>query len=295
MGLKGVAGTTVDHTPQKGEPADVAQVAEVKSEARTRARRLLARSGARPRRKIISTELNRRAAAQGFAPQDLERFHHYFSTYLNLEAPEYVEPMQKPDNYFPGLKAQPVYDPSEFPWVPRLVNHFETIRQELLDFSTRLTLDAQEQDLTDRGKWGVLYFYKGGRRVEATTRACRQTAEAIDSIPGTGEAGQTLLSVLRGGTHIQHHCAPTNVRLRCHLGIVVPDGARIRIGEKKYEWREGQCLIFDDSFDHEVWNDSDSERVVLIIDFWHPDLTSAERWAISQARSMRYGLRDILA
>lgn len=273
----------------------MARVAEVKSEARIRAKRLLSRSAARPRRKIVWTELSRRAAAQGFAPQDLERFYHYLSTHLKLEAPEYVEPMQKPDNYFPGLKAQPVYDSSEFPWVPRLVNDFETIRQELLDFSARLSLDEQEQDITDRGKWSVLYFHKGGRRVDETTRACRQTSEIVDVIPGTGEAGQTLLSVLRGGTHIQRHYAPTNVRLRCHLGIVVPDGARIRIGEEKYEWQEGQCLIFDDSFDHEVWNDSGSERVVLIIDFWHPDLTSAERWAINEARSMRYGIRDILA
>ncbi|MEK6271336.1 MAG: aspartyl/asparaginyl beta-hydroxylase domain-containing protein [Actinomycetota bacterium] len=223
----------------------------------------------------------------------MERFYHYLSIHFKLEAPEYVEPLQKPTNYFPGLRAQPVYDASEFAWVPRLVNDFETIRQELLDFSTRLTLDAHPQGLTDRGRWSVLYFFAGGHRVEATARACRQTSEIVDSIPGAAEAGQTYLSVLGGGTHIKRHHGPINTRLRCHLGIVVPDDARIRIGEEKYEWREGQCLIFDDSFEHEVWNDS-GERVVLIIDFWHPDLTSAERWAITEARSMRFGLRDIL-
>lgn len=271
----------------------MARVAEVKSAARRRAKRLVVRSAARPRRKIIWTQLRRRAAAQGFAPHDLERFYHYLSIHFKLEAPEYVEPLQKPTNYFPGLRAQPVYDASEFAWVPRLVNDFETIRQELLDFSTRLTLDAHPQGLTDRGRWSVLYFYAGGHRVEATARACRQTSEIVDSIPGAAEAGQTYLSVLGGGTHIKRHHGPINTRLRCHLGIVVPDDARIRIGEEKYEWREGQCLIFDDSFEHEVWNDS-GERVVLIIDFWHPDLTSAERWAITEARSMRFGLRDIL-
>jgi aspartyl/asparaginyl beta-hydroxylase (cupin superfamily) len=272
----------------------MAQVAEVKSAARTRGKRVLVRSAARPRRKMIWTELKRRATAQGFAPQDLERFYHYLSVHLKLEAPEYVEPLQKPDNYFPGLNAQPVYDQSEFAWASRLVNDFETIRQELLDFSAKLTLDAQGQGLADRGHWSVLYFYRAGRQVEATTRACPQTSEIVGSIPGAGEAGQTLLSVLGGGTHIQRHFAPTNVRLRCHLGVIVPDGARIRIGEGKYQWREGQCLIFDDSFDHEVWNDSGDERVVLIMDFWHPDLTPAERWAIKEARSMQFGLRDIL-
>jgi aspartyl/asparaginyl beta-hydroxylase (cupin superfamily) len=264
------------------------------SAVRTRAKRIIVRSAARPRREVLWAELRRRAAAHGVAPHDLERFRHYLSTHLKLEEPEYTQPLQKPDNYFPGLRSQPVYDKSEFTWVPRLVSDFETIRQEVLDFSTSLTLDAQPQGLTDQGRWSVLYFYAGGRRVEATTRACPRTSGVIDSIPGAGKAGQTYLSVLRGGTHIKRHFGPTNTRLRCHLGIVVPDGARIRVGEEAYEWREGQCLIFDDSFDHEVWNDSANERVVLIIDFWHPDLTSAERWAINQARGIRFGLRDIL-
>jgi Aspartyl/Asparaginyl beta-hydroxylase len=273
----------------------MATVEKVKSAGPRRAKRLLVRSAARPRREIIWTELKRRAAAQGFAPQDLERFYQYLSIHLKLEAPEYTEPLQQPDNFFPGLRSQPVYDPAEFAWVPRLVDDFEDIRQELLDFSTKLTLEAQGQGLADRGQWNVLYFYKGGRRIEATTRACPHTSEILASIPGAaGDAGQTLLSVLTGNSHINRHYAPTNVRLRCHLGIVVPDGARIRIGDEKYEWHEGQCLIFDDSFDHEVWNDNSSERVVLIVDFWHPDLTAAERWAITQGRRMRFGLRDIL-
>jgi aspartate beta-hydroxylase len=224
----------------------------------------------------------------------LERFDHYLSSHLKLEAPEYVEPWQKPRNYLPGLRAQPVYDSSEFAWVPGLLNNFETIRQELLDYSAKLTLDAQPQGLTDKGRWSVLYFYAGGRRIEATRRACPRTSEIVDSIPGAGEAGQTYLSVLRGGTHIKRHFGPINTRLRCHLGIAVPEAARIRIGEEKYEWREGQCLIFDDSFEHEVWNDSDAERVVLLIDLWHPELTAAERWAINEARNMRFGLHDVL-
>ncbi len=261
---------------------------------RARAKRRLVRSAARPRRKLLQAELRRRAAAHGFAPQDLERFDHYLSSHLKLEAPEYVEPWQKPRNYLPGLRAQPVYDSSEFAWVPGLLNNFETIRQELLDYSAKLTLDAQPQGLTDKGRWSVLYFYAGGRRIEATRRACPRTSEIVDSIPGAGEAGQTYLSVLRGGTHIKRHFGPINTRLRCHLGIAVPEAARIRIGEEKYEWREGQCLIFDDSFEHEVWNDSDAERVVLLIDLWHPELTAAERWAINEARNMRFGLHDVL-
>jgi aspartyl/asparaginyl beta-hydroxylase (cupin superfamily) len=263
------------------------------------ARRAVFRAAARPRRKLIWTQLRRRAASQGFAPQDLERFYHYLATHLRLEQPEYVEPLQKPASYFSGLRAQPVHAASDFPWISSFIRDFETIRDELLEYSKRLTLDAQPQGLTDRGRWSVLYFYAGGRPVEETMRACRRTSELIKSIPGAGEAGQSYLSVLRAGTHIKRHFGPTNTRLRCHLGLIVPEGSRIRIGEKMYQWREGDCLVFDDSFEHEVWNDSDRERIVLIMDFWHPELTPAERWAITEARnlrfgSLRFGIRDVL-
>lgn len=137
------------------------RVAEGKPAARRRAKRLLVRSAARPRRKIIWTELKRRAAARGFAPQELERFYHYLSTHLKLEEPEYVEPLQKPPNHFPGLRAQPVYDPSEFAWIPRLVDDFENIRQEVLDFSATLTLDAQPQGLDRSGSMERALFLCG--------------------------------------------------------------------------------------------------------------------------------------
>lgn len=264
----------------------------VKSAARL-ARRVLVRSAARPRRTLIWTIVRRRAAAQGFSPQDLARFYHYLSTYLKLEKPQYTEPLQKPVSYFPDLKAQPVHSASDFPWMSNFTREFEAVKGELLDYSNKLTLEAQPQGLTDQGRWSVLYFYSGGRPVEETVRACPRTAELLDSIPGAGEAGHSYLSVLRGGTHIKRHFGPINTRLRCHLPLIVPEGPRIRIGEEMQKWREGEFLVFDDSFDHEVWNDSDQERIVLIMDFWHPDLTAAERWAITEARSIPYGLRDV--
>lgn len=257
------------------------------------AKRILVRLAARPRRRLIWTQLLRRAAAQGFARRDLDRFYHYLSTHLNLEQPQFVSSLQQPSNYFPGLTAQPVHAASEFSWISSFIRDFETVRDELLDFSKKMTLDAQPQGLTDRGRWSVLYFYAGGRQVEETNRACPRTSELLRSVPGAGEAGLSYLSVLRGGTHIQRHFGSTNTKLRCHLGLIVPEGPRIRVGEEMLQWREGDCIVFDDSFDHEVWHDGDSERVVLIMDFWHPELTAAERWAINEARTLRFGLRDV--
>jgi aspartyl/asparaginyl beta-hydroxylase (cupin superfamily) len=77
-----------------------------------------------------------------------------------------------------------------------------------------------------------------------------------------------------------------NTRLTCHLGLVVTPGSSLRVGPEVVTWQEGKCLVFDDSFEHEAWNRSDSERVVLLIQFWHPDLTEPEVWALKELRSL---------
>ena len=81
-----------------------------------------------------------------------------------------------------------------------------------------------------------------------------------------------FFSRLVPGTHLMKHCGPSNFRLRCHLGLVVPPNVRIRCANEIREWKAGQCLIFDDSFEHEVWHDGAEDRVVLICDLWHPDV-----------------------
>lgn len=168
--------------------------------------------------------------------------------------------------YFPGLTARPVHDSKDFPWTAKLEAAFPTIRDEALRARARAR-KHQQQDLVGTGGWDVLYFYSAGRKVDDGHRACPETAAILASIPGVGAAGQADFSVLAGGTHIKPHCGPTNTRLRCHLGLSVPDGCRIRIGTEIARWREGECLVFDDSFEHEVWHDGDDERIVLILDF----------------------------
>jgi aspartate beta-hydroxylase len=89
--------------------------------------------------------------------------------------------------------------------------------------------------------------------------------------------GLIYVSRMRAGTHISAHRGPTNLRVRCHLAVTVPDGdCAIRVGEQARQWQEGKCLVFDDYFVHEAWNHSDEDRIVLIVDLWHPDLTATE-------------------
>ena len=113
-------------------------------------------------------------------------------------------------------------------------------------------------------------------------RNCGACPVAADVVGGHAEAhtavhGSAYFSLLAPKTHIKRHCGPTNTRLRLHLGLVVPDGCRIRVGDETRTWAEGECLLFDDSFEHEVWNDNHTEeRLVLIVDVWHPDLATDE-------------------
>ena len=79
------------------------------------------------------------------------------------------------------------------------------------------------------------------------------------------------------GTHLRPHCGSTNTRLTCHLGLLVPGGATIRCGTEAREWAEGECIVFDDSFEHEVWHEGSADRVVLLINFWHPMLPPDKR------------------
>jgi 2-methylisocitrate lyase-like PEP mutase family enzyme len=92
--------------------------------------------------------------------------------------------------------------------------------------------------------------------------------------------GRPSFAVLSPGARLQAHCGPTNARLRVHIGLSVPENAAMRVGNETRRWREGEAFIFDDSFEHEVWNEGSEPRLVFIFDVWHPQLTLAERDAI---------------
>ena len=87
-------------------------------------------------------------------------------------------------------------------------------------------------------------------------------------------AGESTFSALGGGAHLKPHCGSTNCRLTCHLPLLVPPGCSIRVGDEERPYREGECMVFDDSYEHEVWHRGPpgSTRVVLLIRFWHPDI-----------------------
>uniref|UniRef100_A0AAX7VAV8 Un-named hu7910 n=1 Tax=Astatotilapia calliptera TaxID=8154 RepID=A0AAX7VAV8_ASTCA len=125
---------------------------------------------------------------------------------------------------------------------------------------------------------------RSGRKVGNACQGVPKTCALLERFPeATGcKRGQIKFSVMQPGTHVWPHTGPTNCRLRMHLGLVIPKhGCKIRCTNETREWEEGKVLIFDDSFEHEVWQEADSYRLIFIVDVWHPELTQHQRQTLS--------------
>lgn len=186
-------------------------------------------------------------------------------------------PLQRPVEFYPGLETREIHDRERFPWVAALEGAFPVIQEEF----SRLMADGDGfstvyRSQTSTGEWAASYLWAFGKQVEETCRRCPETARLLGSIPGVAEFGTTLYSALAPHTHIAPHFGYSNAKLRCQLPLRVPGRCRLKVGEHEIEQVEGRCIVFDDSFLHSAWNDSEEPRFVLVFDFFHPDLTTGE-------------------
>jgi aspartyl/asparaginyl beta-hydroxylase (cupin superfamily) len=178
---------------------------------------------------------------------------------------------------YPRLPSITWHDPTQFPIAAALENRYDEIREEVLRLSP--TSFYRENECIDRtGEWEVLWLFELGEKNELNCSKLPVTTAVIESHGAIQTiAGLTYISKMRPGTHISPHRGPTNIRVRCHLGIQVPEGdCAISIGGEKRHWEEGRCLLLDDHQEHEAWNHTEFDRIVLIVDVWHPGLSSEE-------------------
>ena len=164
-----------------------------------------------------------------------------------------------------------------FPWYRTLEAHWGTIREELdhlLEHRDALAnfqdISTDQASITDDDRWKTYFFYGFGFRADANCARCPETARLVASVPGMKTA---MFSILAPGKHIPEHCGPYKGVVRYHLALKVPrdrERCRIRIGDQFATWTEGESLCFDDTYEHEVWNDTDEERVVLFLDVVRP-------------------------
>ena len=144
---------------------------------------------------------------------------------------------------------------------------------------------GQFADLDHDLSWGAYFLWTHGRRIDAHCAACPATVAAVEHAPMVhvrARAPAVFFSELQPNTHIPPHHGATNTRLTVHLPLIVPDGCAFRVGDQTRPWVPGELFIFDDTILHEAWNRSDTRRVVLIFDIWHPMLTALERELVTR-------------
>eukprot|EP00992_Anisonema_acinus_P007148 TRINITY_DN2798_c0_g1_i2.p3 TRINITY_DN2798_c0_g1~~TRINITY_DN2798_c0_g1_i2.p3 ORF type:complete len:140 (-),score=29.47 TRINITY_DN2798_c0_g1_i2:34-453(-) len=130
----------------------------------------------------------------------------------------------------------------------------------------------------------MYWFYMGAKRNDAMWELCPVTAALLDSVTELMHCklGDVKFSLLQPGTHIRFHTGTSNARIRLHLGLVTPPGAALTADDETHGWHEGEFFAFDDSFEHEVWHNGTQQRLVFIIDVWHPDLSQEKREELRQ-------------
>lgn len=195
--------------------------------------------------------------------------------------------------YYPFLPADEFFDRSHFPWFAEVEAQTDAIRAELMallaDPGEALrpyvrmdagTPDSIWTDLDNRLDWGACFLWEYGEPNQPVLDRCPATAAALAAIPGAripGRAPSAFFSMLKPHTRIPPHTGVTNTRAIVHLPLIVPPGCGFRVGGETRAWEEGTAFAFDDTIEHEAWNDSDALRAVLIFDVWNPHLTAGER------------------
>lgn len=170
-----------------------------------------------------------------------------------------------------------IYDSATFPWAAEVEAGWKSIRAELdhvMRYRDQIPsfheILKEVTTITTDNNWKTFFLAGIGMNCEENARRCPETMKLLQKIPGMKTA---FFSILSPRKHIPAHRGAFNGILRFHLGLLVPEPrekCRIRIGNDFRHWTEGKSLIFDDTFNHEVWNDTDGYRVVLFVDFARP-------------------------
>ena len=149
------------------------------------------------------------------------------------------------------------------------------IQAEFEQVAVEIETHPDSNDFASTGRWTGLFLSGTQGEIDtALAQRCPRTTEVLSDLPVCRNFGFVAFSGIEPHTTIRAHHGSSNLRLRYHLGIRVPepDKGRIRVGDEWHQWREGEVMAFDDSYEHEVVYEGSAPRIVLIVDAWHPDL-----------------------
>ncbi len=253
-------------------------------------------------------------AAQEWTSQSAKRFSFHLRSQLALngiepgltsarfsEAMDILEgrtqpQLQQPTSfYYPRLPQIPFYDSVDFGWIAELEAAVPAMRSEaaavLADgkglgpyVEADPTRPNKAHKLLGSADWTAFHLWRNGMEIEENAARCPATMAALAKLPMPRiheRSPMALFSILKPKTHIPPHWGMINTRLICHIPLIVPENCRLRVGNETRAVAGGAAMIFDDSIEHEAWNDSDETRVVLLLEIWRPELDATERRALT--------------
>ena len=198
--------------------------------------------------------------------------------------------------FYADLPAIEFFDRELFPWLDAFEASTDSLREEFLailgveaclvpyvNYDPDVPLN-QWAELNNSLQWSAFHIYREGKLVAANAAKCPRTVSLLETAPQPIQVDRTpsaMFSLLKAKTRIPPHTGVSNVRLVTHVPLIVPENCGFRVGNETREWVPGRAWVFDDTIEHEAWNESDQPRAVLIFDIWHPHLSATERTLIT--------------
>jgi aspartate beta-hydroxylase len=243
----------------------------------------------------LAAHIDAQVAGVRAAHPDAERAEHGLAAFLGRRRIYHPQPTFL---HVPALPSYEFFPRADFPWLDefeaaaaQIRAECEQVLREDADLEPYIAhpdgapLD-QWAELNRSRRWSAYFLWRDGVRVDAHADRCPRTAALLAKAPHAdvpGYAPSAFFSILDKHSHIPAHSGVTNSRLIVHLPLVIPPHCRFRVGSQTREWIAGKAWVFDDTIEHEAWNDSDVPRAILIFDTWHPALSRGERELIRSA------------
>ena len=236
---------------------------------------------------FLAGRLQGTRAQHGAAP--VERFDHSLAAFVGRSRIYHPEPSFF---HFAKLPALEFYPRNDFPWLDDIEAGTAEIRSEFervmaedagklepyIAYPDGVPLD-QWKELNHSRRWSAFFLWRDGKAVPEHQERCPKTVELLKRMPLAdvpGYAPTAFFSILDARSHIPAHSGVTNTRLIVHLPLVIPGRCRFRVGSQTREWQTGRAWVFDDTMEHEAWNDSEVPRAILIFDIWNHLMSAAE-------------------
>ena len=190
---------------------------------------------------------------------------------------EIREPINRFLSRYSLVPLTPFLSKDYFPWLRHLEEAAPAIQGEVEQLLRNIAavppineLSPDHDGIAGDGGWRSFFLVGYRYRLEDNCARCPETVKALSHVPGLVTA---LFSILEPGMHVGRHTGVSKAILIAHLGLRVPrDAARCRmeVEDTQIHWREGATFVFDDTFQHEVWNDTADHRVILLVQFERP-------------------------